>query len=332
MMLSSVNFLRRAIRKARNIPEPLPHCVQIEVTNVCNLSCRMCVRNFIKLDRSHMDFGMFKKIVDRLNGVKRLILTGYGEPLLHPHIIEAIAYCKERHFEVHITSNGLALKDEKLLKAVVSSGLDSLAISIEDLSGETVFGHDNHETTGVLERLVDYKKHLGILLPEITLQTLLIKGKEGQLYDLIKWAAHHGARRINVARFDLNTLTDVNRSDRQEEKRIFIEFARLRLCYKIQIDCVQDQCYDGFRSMLYKNFKYFLGMDKNCIRLQEFMYIGVNGIVRPCCALVDHPIGSILDQRLIDIWTSEQYQRFRKNFHTIPWCSHCDIFTLKQKS
>jgi molybdenum cofactor biosynthesis enzyme MoaA len=58
--------------------------VRYEVTDLCNASCIMCPRD--KHDRAHgiMDLDLFKKSINEVTylGAERIVLTGFGEPLL----------------------------------------------------------------------------------------------------------------------------------------------------------------------------------------------------------------------------------------------------------
>jgi MoaA/NifB/PqqE/SkfB family radical SAM enzyme len=191
--------------------------------------------------------------------------------------------------------------------------------------------HQNLKALDNIKKLMELKKELHYKNPIVTIQTLIIKHMEKDLFEIIEWAALNGVDRINVARFDLNPFSDIERPSIYEEKKIFREFARLRKKYRIRIDCIQDQLYEGLKGFLYKHFKYFLGMDKKCIRLEDFIYINLEGYVRPCCALVNNQMGNLLDSSLEQIWHSEKYNNFRRNYYKIPWCSKCDIFTLNQK-
>ncbi len=324
-------FLIRAIKKVLNIPATLPDFAQIEITNICNLNCKMCVRNAIELDIKHMNFDIFKQVVDKLKGVHTLILTGYGEPLCHDRIFEVIRYCKDGGFEVQLTSNGLLLNSDEQIAVLVDSGLDSISFSVESVTSVNDVIHKNLKALDNIKRLLEFREERQCVTPTVTLQTLIMKHKEQDLFDIIEWGSSIGVDRINVARFDLNPFPEMERLDIREEKRLFKEFARLRKKHNIRIDCIQDQMYDGLKGFLYRWFKYFLGMDRNCIRLQDFLYINLNGYVRPCCALVDYKMGNLLESSLEEIWRSQKYKNFRKNYSKVPWCGKCDIFTLKQK-
>ncbi len=278
-----------------------------------------------------MDIELFKRVIDKLKGVRNISLCGYGEPLLHPEIFDAIRYCKNSGFETQLTSNGLTLNSDKKIKDLITSGLDLITFSMESIDEVNEIAHPNQCAVKNIKRLVELKNELRSKTPTITIQTLMIKNREKDIYDIIEWGALNGIDRINVARFEKhNTLTDVERPNIQEEKSIFKKFKQYRKKYNIRIDCLQDMVYTGLNGILYKHFKRFLGMDKHCIRLHDFVFINVEGHVNPCCALVDYKMGNLCDEGLSQIWKSRKYNNFRTNYSKAPWCSGCDFARLKQ--
>lgn len=118
---------------ARKLPSPLykiasqayidkefPRHIFIETTANCNLACSYCPREKIK---ENMDYGLFKEIVDEAShyGPRSFSLHLFGEPLLYPHILEAIAYIKSknRRNTILLTTNGTVLnKFNKSLEKV----------------------------------------------------------------------------------------------------------------------------------------------------------------------------------------------------------------------
>jgi len=323
-------FLPRVLGTMLNTTADMPDYAQIAITNICDLNCKMCFRHFLKLNIKHMDFDIFRTVVDKLEGISTLALTGYGEPLMHPLFFEAVQYCKKKAFDVQTTSNGLLLNTGNRIKELISSGLDSISFSLESIHKGNGVTHSNSATLKNIQRLVESKRTLNSAEPSITIQTLMLKNREQDLFDVIKWGAANGVDRINVARFELNTLNDVKRPDICEEKKIFKEFERLRRKHKIRIDCLQDQIYTGIKGYLYKYFKYSLGMDRHCIRLYDFIYVNVDGYVNPCCAIVDTRVGNLCEESLQDIWTSKKFNNFRRNYRKYPWCSKCDFAKLSQ--
>lgn len=326
----NTQLIGRFVRGVLNKVEDMPRSAQIEITNLCNLKCKMCFRHFLDLDIKHMDIALFKQIVDSLEGVEVITPSGYGEPLCHPDILEAIAYCKSKGHTARITSNGLLLKDDDAIRALVETGLDAISFSVEDIKGENEIGHPNHKALKNISRLVEVRDAMGASTPVVTLQTLMLKGKEQDVLDIIDWAVGNGIERVNVARFELNTLQDVERLSIEEEKSLFRKFDALRKEHSIQIDCLQDRMGGGVEGLLYKYFKPLLRMDDNCIRIRDFVHIGVNGEIRPCCALTEIPMGKLPDDDLHTIWHSEKYRAFRKNYANVPWCKGCDFARERQ--
>jgi len=108
---------------ARKLPSPIyklaaqafidyefPRHIFIETTANCNLSCEYCPREKRKED---MDFELFKEIVKECSehGPRSFSLHLFGEPLLYPRILEAIAYikAKNRRHTILLTTNGTVL-------------------------------------------------------------------------------------------------------------------------------------------------------------------------------------------------------------------------------
>ena len=66
----------------------------IEPTNECNLRCPLCPTGAGKLKRAkgQMSFELYRRILAELDGsLERLMLYNYGEPFLHPRILDMMA-------------------------------------------------------------------------------------------------------------------------------------------------------------------------------------------------------------------------------------------------
>lgn len=106
----------------------------IAVTTYCNISCKWCYRfdpKFAKILNKHMDIEVFKKIIRNSEGRFRLIhLAGTGEPLMYPHLYEAITIAREKTDQVKITTNGTII-GPKEVDALVKAGLTHIEFSID---------------------------------------------------------------------------------------------------------------------------------------------------------------------------------------------------------
>lgn len=79
-----------------------------------------------------MEFGLYKRIVDAVPYVKRIDPLSRGEPLIYPHIVEAIAYAKSKDKEVVVHTNG-SLMTAQMSAALLETELDLLVFSIDEI-------------------------------------------------------------------------------------------------------------------------------------------------------------------------------------------------------
>lgn len=125
------------------IPISTPFVCHIEVTNVCNFKCEFCpsVDNpqYDEMKKGFMDFKMFCKIIDDLcefeGRLKQLIFHIMGEPLLHPNIVDMIAYAKKARVSEKLVlyTNGSRLTPE-LSRKICDAGIDYIQLSIEHVN------------------------------------------------------------------------------------------------------------------------------------------------------------------------------------------------------
>jgi uncharacterized radical SAM superfamily Fe-S cluster-containing enzyme len=118
---------------------PLSISFDIELTNLCNCLCAMCPRDKMKRPPGLMEPETFYKIIDEIRGLaprwktREIWFTGFGEPLLHPKLIEFSSYIKKTtDVYLGITTNCTLLSDE-MIEKIVSSGVDSITLSIHGL-------------------------------------------------------------------------------------------------------------------------------------------------------------------------------------------------------
>lgn len=127
-------FTHRIQRNGSRQVAAAPEQVTVMVTDQCNLSCKMChfacnVTDSYRLNRhGRMPPALFYKLIDETPHSQLVSLTG-GEPLLHPHLPDFIAYAKRKGRICSVTTNGwyLAERAGELCRA----GLDILAVSVD---------------------------------------------------------------------------------------------------------------------------------------------------------------------------------------------------------
>ncbi len=111
----------------------------IALTTYCNLNCIWCFRHdshYKAILNKHMDRTVLRIILKNISGPLRLIhFGGTGEPLLYPHLLEAIRLARVKTSAVKITTNGVLLTD-KFIRDLVKAGLTHIEVSIDAFSSD----------------------------------------------------------------------------------------------------------------------------------------------------------------------------------------------------
>lgn len=90
--------------------------VYVQIARRCNLRCAMCGHEVWQSNSGFMEPELFDRVLAECaaNGVKRLhVLSGQGEPLLHPQVFELLEKAVAAGLEVGIVTNGTPLTPER---------------------------------------------------------------------------------------------------------------------------------------------------------------------------------------------------------------------------
>lgn len=146
---------------------------QIEVTRRCNLRCIHCPSRIISSKRD-MNFSTFLRISEYFNKTQTIHLQGWGEPFIHPEILEMIRIAKD-HAKTGLTTNGTQLK--RFAEDIVSLQLDYIAVSISgpETHGAMRRGSSFESVVRGVEHLNEVKKKANSSLPVVNLTFLVTK-------------------------------------------------------------------------------------------------------------------------------------------------------------
>ncbi len=109
----------------RNGEQPAPVYIRLKPTNLCNHHCAYCTYGSGSTDRktenrddidhhSMIPWEKLREIIEDMGeiGVKAVTLSGGGEPLIYPHILDALQLFREKGIELSLISNGELLAGE----------------------------------------------------------------------------------------------------------------------------------------------------------------------------------------------------------------------------
>jgi MoaA/NifB/PqqE/SkfB family radical SAM enzyme len=328
-----------------------PYYVELGTTTLCNQGCLGCQFHstadrghlFSTEDAQHVELGHIEKLCDALRrlGTREMVLTGEGEPLLHPQLPEIISLCKAAGLYVHLFTNGTLL-DETAATALVDSGLDILRVSLWAASQEEYekcypgVNPDNLERTLNGVRLVSsLKAEREKNLPTIVLTGPLNKHNRKGIEDKIRLAHEIGADAVTFTPFRI--WSDEFSSEALSGPEIAEACQDLaqsrRLVESLGMSHNLDEAILRFRLG-----QAFWG-DIPCYIGWLHTHITVDGTVMPCGAC-PIPLGNLSDSSFESIWNGPQYRAFRaRSMRTPDWalqeescnCGYCCFARLNDR-
>lgn len=310
----------------------------LEPTTECNLRCRTCIRNVWGDPEAPMSMETFSHLLEGLKGLpqlERVVFTGFGEPLAHPHILEMIEAVRALGLTVTVGTNGLLL-DRAVAQELVRLGVDRLVVSVDGVRPETYEGIRGAMLAQVLENvrgLNEAKRALGSLTPALGFEFVALRSNLAELPGLTGLASHMNAARVLVS----NVLAYT------EEMRGEVLYG-----YEPQPPFnaggwpVKADAWVMWGTLELPRMHW--GAERRCRFVRDrALVVGWDGGVSPCYALshtytyyaVDgrrkqvsrYVLGNVNQESLVQIWMAEEYVRFRSEvraFH-FPSCPDCDL-------
>ncbi|MDZ7671927.1 MAG: radical SAM protein [Halanaerobiales bacterium] len=346
--------------------DPLLSRVYIEPTTDCNLNCKTCVRHSWDEKIGRMDLQDYIKIIDDLkefDNLDRISFWGIGEPLYHPDIVEMIKRAKQLNVNTQIITNGLLL-DESMSRNLLKAGLDSLVVSLDGTSPETMAdirsGANLEEIINNVKTFKNLKSKYNDNKTEIGIEFVIMKSNVGELKDLRKLALELGASFIFLTNLLPYTeaMTDeilysFSNSRSQPEERtehrpeIYLPPTDLN---KDTVNSISKIV--GKTSSISTRQVPFDPHNGYCKFVEQgSVAINWKGEVSPCVPLMhsydcyirerkkhfkSYDLGNIQDSALEDIYNSGEFKEFRKKLIEFPFsectqCSGCDMSKTNEK-
>jgi MoaA/NifB/PqqE/SkfB family radical SAM enzyme len=175
--------------------------LQIEPTNRCNLKCRVCWHTLNPVENpAALDFCRFKAIIEQFTDMEDLNLQGLGEPFLAPHLLEMIAYARDRKVTVWLATNLNTDIDEKFAREIVASGLSKIRVSIDAANqrdyAAVKAGGDFRRVIANIELMNRAKKECASELPLLAFNIIAMKRNLRDIKNILRLAHKLGVREV----------------------------------------------------------------------------------------------------------------------------------------
>jgi len=317
--LWNVVLCKGSMRRLVTKPWGKPYGLLIEPTSACNLRCPLCPTGRGTLGRrpGMMDMSLYSAILDESrHWVSRINLSNYGEPLLHPNIVEMIEMAKKCGIYVTLASNLHPLHTDELADRLVASGMDYIYISFDGVDQETYVDYRRggrfDTLVSAVRRLVDAKRKAGSRTPFIELQYIVMRHNEGRLDEFRRLAGELGVDGIALKPLSFNNAD-------WDDEAVLEEFRRR---YPIEQAYHLYQVDEG--AIRWKAEK----TKRVCLALWYTLTVFSDGTVVPCCL---DPRGELAlgnaREGLLKAWYSERACSLRFALKSgdgrPPVCSRC---------
>jgi radical SAM protein with 4Fe4S-binding SPASM domain len=314
-----------------------PYRITIDTNpDKCNLHCIMCDTHSIynknsKLNRKDMSKKLLEKVFDEALeiGVKEIIPTTMGEPLLYEHFDLFIEKLSNNNTKLNLTTNGtFPKKDTHKWAEELLPILSDIKISINGIDSsinEDIMQGDN--TIQKLEKIKEFIKLRDRYYSDvsITLQVTFLKSNLDEIEKIIKFAIKNNVNRVKGHQLWI-TYDEIKEESLQNDKNSINQWNDFVDKIKKYRTKIKLQNFDKLKLNNDNTIPY----EYNCPFLGKELWIDHNGDFNICCAPSDKRIslgewGNIQERTILDIFNSDKYLNLVKNYKEKEICKKCSL-------
>jgi len=308
-----------------------PKTVYLDINTNCNINCLYCwihsplIKNHPK--SQGLDLKIIKDIIDTSCkwDVEEIVISGDGEPTLHPQIDGIINYIKDRGFPLILSTN--ATLGTNLFKTICR--VDHLYVNLSAAKNETYRELQCQNQDDMFDRVIGnlnllskMKSHRG--KPAITVAYIINDKNYQEIVDMIHLGEKLGVDRITFRFMEPTIETKPillsNYHSRKLKKSLKnISFDQIPIATNL------DQIYIALNE--YKKSIYNI---PRCYTGWFNLLVDFNGNVSLCCHNENLIVGNIFKNSLKDIWNSQKAHNMRLkgkysfNIKYKPWKGECE--------
>ncbi len=294
---------KRVLSQKQNLPQ-FPYLLDVELTNHCNLSCLFCGQQAMTRSKGFMSEKILNRIVDECKKYHTPIrFIRWGEPFLHPQIIDFCKYVKSKGLILHITNNGLAIKESQM-KELIELEVDSLVFSFQGATKKQYeLMRDNRRYEELKENVTNMVRlRRDKEKPFVHISSTMTSETKEEIETFInQWC--YIVDSIGIGKTNLSRLSahQINSFKTIDEVELLKKQETIKKCYK------------------------------ECAEVYQKLSVDWDGKVTCCCGDFDNflVVGDLTQATLFDIWNnSKELKIFRellaKNKHkSLTLCSTC---------
>ncbi len=344
-----------ALKTLRGILRPtlcldnMPAWIVVEISNRCNLSCRMCrTPNYWNyLCNSGFYIGeikekVFQEIIPILPYAQSINLSWWGEPLMHSRFMEIVRTIRSASNEIEIAlTTNFTLATKEIINCLIDQNVTQVAISMDSPSKETFeyirIGASYDQIVRNIEALVETKAQCNKCNPKLNFCMVLMKPNIHELLDFSNFILPY-----QPACLVLHDIEENIASEFYGPEKFYLSDEDYRAHLPLFIETMENVRRNGIMlvgSGVHR-FTKFMEDDlasslkkKNylpsssrvpCIEPFYAFFVEASGDIKPCCYYQEEPLGNLAEESLLDIWNGIPFQKLREELITSKFNSSCE--------
>ena len=253
------------------------------------------------MKKGFMGLSLYKEIINQLkNNITSINMYSWGEPLLNPDFVSMVEYSKQVNNHIRITtSTNLNISDDKLLAALINSGIDEIIVSCDGASEES---YSKYRVNGDYNLVIRNMKFIVSLL-----------GQSNKKTDII-WnflVFKHNEQEIDAAK------------EIAESIGVSLRISKMRTFMKDEITVPHAESIKKYKNWIPDKSEYSAydkenektkAIIKTCRKPWQEISINWDGKVFPCCAVYgdEYSFADAAKNDIKQIWNNEVYIQARK--------------------
>lgn len=283
-----------------------PTHIDIELASFCNFRCVFCPTGLLATGRPAelMTEQTFNKIVADCWSHKTAIrFIGWGEPCLHPKLVDFIALANGVGLLTHLNTNASKLTSE-LATRLVRAGLSSIKFSFQGIDRETYA--EMRQTDffeGMVRAILEMQAARGTnALPYIAASTSITDETPEQA-EAFRARLEPLVDHLSIGRTVFDFINPAAIRLKPEQRAVFERVRQLESGAKQH--------------------------PQPCPEVYRKLSISANGQVRVCCndSSAETNLGNVNDRPLAEIWRDNVIEMYRKTLakddYSLPLCKTC---------
>ena len=308
-----------------------PETVHIDITNGCNTNCITCWDHSPLLSlgraaawkRERAEVRGVVSLLDdlcSLGGLRAIILSGMGEPFTHPEIYELIAAVKDRGLHLTVITNLVPADAERIL----ALGVDELLIGIHAASEEAHRAFHPSFQSDEWRRLHAMLARFAAAGRGYKHVHVICEPNAHELVDMVRQAAHYGAKLVNFKLASLRAGTEACRITDEQRARLEAELVPAALVLAAELGVATNL--DVFARQLSAGGEATAPIEEiGCFVGQSYARVLVDGTVLYCCN-TDVVVGHLGRAPFSELWHGTAWNALRARMRRgdyFPSCRQC---------